>query len=59
MHTKGMMTMLRREDYKAIKRMDKKQMEEYLKRVYMRGYEAGRKSLTVSAPKSQKAEKGE
>lgn len=59
MHTKGMMTMLRREDYKAIKRMDKKQMEEYLKRVYMRGYEAGRRSLTVSAPKSHKAEKGE
>jgi len=51
--------MLKREDYKAIKRMDKKQMEEYLKRVYMRGYEAGRRSLTVSAPKSQKAEKGE
>lgn len=59
MHTKGLMTMLRREDYKAIKRMDRKQMEEYLKRVYMRGYEAGRKSLTVSAPKSQKTEKGE
>jgi hypothetical protein len=53
------MMMLRREDYKAIKRMDKKQMEEYLKRVYMRGYEAGRRSLTVSAPKSHKAEKGE
>ncbi len=59
MHTKGLMTMLRREDYKAIKRMDKKQMEEYMKRVYMRGYEAGRRSLAVSAPKSQKAEKGE
>jgi len=59
MHTKGLMTMLKREDYKAIKRMDKKQMEEYLKRVYMRGYEAGRRSLTVSAPKSQKTEKGE
>jgi hypothetical protein len=59
MHTKGLMMMLRREDYKAIKRMDKKRMEEYLKRVYMRGYEAGRRSLTVSARKSQKTEQGE
>ena len=40
------LTLLKREDYKAIKRMDKKQMEEYLKRVYMRGYEAGRRSLS-------------
>ncbi|MCF8017809.1 MAG: hypothetical protein K9L62_00290 [Vallitaleaceae bacterium] len=33
--------MLKREDYKSIKRMDRQHMHEYLNRVYMRGYEAG------------------
>lgn len=33
--------LLRREDYKAIKRMDKVQMTAYLQRVYRRGYDAG------------------
>lgn len=38
--------MLRREDYKTIKHMDKIEMETYLQRIYMRGYEAGVKSVT-------------
>ncbi|MDF2984917.1 MAG: hypothetical protein K0R50_427 [Eubacterium sp.] len=33
--------MMKREDYKAIKRMDKLQMEEDLQRIYRRGFEAG------------------
>lgn len=36
---------MRREDYKAIKRMDKAQMERYLNTVYRRGYEAGVKAV--------------
>lgn len=40
--------MLRREDYKTVKHMDKAQMETYLQRIYMRGYEAGVKSVTGS-----------
>lgn len=34
--------MLKRDDYKAIKRMDRKELSEYLERVWHRGYEAGR-----------------
>lgn len=33
---------IKRDDYKAIKRMDRSQLSEYLRRVWMRGYEAGR-----------------
>lgn len=36
---------MRREDYKAIKHMDKAQMERYLNSVYWRGYEAGVKAM--------------
>ena len=36
---------MRREDYKAIKHMDKSQMERYLNSVYRRGYEAGVKAM--------------
>ena len=39
------LTAMRREDYKAIKRMDKAQMERYLNSVYRRGYEAGVKAV--------------
>lgn len=43
--------MMLREDYKAVKRMDKKQMEDYLQRIYRRGYEAGLKAAkSPSAP---------
>jgi hypothetical protein len=43
--------MMNRDDYKAVKRMDKKQMEEYLQRIYKRGYEAGlRAAKSPSAP---------
>lgn len=33
--------MMRREDYKAVKHMDKTQMEKYLQTVYQRGFDAG------------------
>lgn len=49
--------MLKREDYKAIKRMDKQQMEEYLTKVYQRGYDAGIKSMTASKRESVPEEK--
>lgn len=53
--------MLKREDYKAIKRMDRQQMEEYLKKIYQRGYEAGagiKKPAPSATPKNQE-EKGQ
>lgn len=37
--------MMRREDYKAVKHMDKAQMERYLNTIYQRGYEAGVKAM--------------
>jgi len=37
---------MKREDYKAIKHMDKAALTAYLSRVYMRGYEAGLKATT-------------
>lgn len=41
---------LRREDYKAIKHMDKAQLTNYLSRIYMRGYEAGQKAVQAALP---------
>lgn len=35
---------MRREDYKAVKHMDKAQMTAYLQRIYRRGYAAGFKA---------------
>ena len=37
--------MMKREDYKAIKHMDKATLTAYLERIYMRGYDAGVKAL--------------
>ena len=39
------LAMLKREDYKAIKHMNKDQMEYYLERIYKRGYEDGVKAM--------------
>lgn len=39
--------MIRRDDYKAIKRMNREQMDKYLNRVYMRGYNAGKDSVAA------------
>ena len=39
------LTAMRREDYKAVKHMDKTQMEKYLQTVYQRGFDAGVKSV--------------
>lgn len=38
---RGTLAMLKREDYKAIKHMNKDQMEYYLHYIYQRGYEDG------------------
>ncbi len=42
---RGTLAMLKREDYKAIKHMNKDQMEYYLERIYQRGYEDGIKAM--------------
>ena len=39
---------IKRDDYKAIKRMDRIQLTEYLSRVWRRGYEAGKKAIVVN-----------
>lgn len=44
-----------REDYKAVKHMDKVQMTAYLQRVYRRGYEAG-VAAAEAAAKERKPE---
>jgi hypothetical protein len=41
---------LKREDYKAVKHMDKAALTEYLSRIYMRGYKAG---IEAAAPSRQ------
>lgn len=37
--------MLRREDYKKVKKMDRQQFESFCKNIYMTAYEEGRKSV--------------
>ena len=37
--------MLRREDYKRVKKMDRQQFESFCKNIYMTAYEEGRKSV--------------
>lgn len=37
--------MLRREDYKRVKKMDRQQFENFCKNLYMTAYEDGRKSV--------------
>lgn len=37
--------MMKREDYKAVKHMNKDQMEYYLANIYKRGYEDGVKAM--------------
>ena len=39
---------MKRDDYKAVKRMNKEQLTAYLKRIYMRGYEAGLEAAASS-----------
>lgn len=39
------MMQMKREDYKAIKHMDRAQLTAYLKRVYRRGFDAGVKTM--------------
>lgn len=47
--TKNMTTgagyLLRREDYKRVKKMDRQQFESFCKNLYMTAYEEGRKSV--------------
>jgi len=47
---------IKRDDYKAIKRMDRIQLSEYLSRVWKRGYEAGKKAIKVTTPPPEKEE---
>lgn len=44
--------MIRREDYKAVKRMNREQMSEYLNRIYQRGFEAGKESVAANLVKA-------
>lgn len=37
---------LKRETYKALKRMDREQLSEYITNIYVKGYEAGKKAAT-------------
>ena len=37
---------LKRETYKALKRMDREQLSEYITNIYVKGYEAGKKATT-------------
>lgn len=38
--------MMKREDYKAVKHMDKKQLNDYLQNIFRRGYQAGVKAMS-------------
>lgn len=41
----GASHMLRREDYKRVKRMDRQQFEDFCKNLYQTAYEEGRRSV--------------
>lgn len=43
---------MKRDDYKAVKRMDRIQMTEYVTTVYKRGYDAGFKAATPKKAES-------
>ena len=43
---------LKREDYKAVKHMDRTALTAYLTRVYIRGYEAGQKAAQAASASS-------
>lgn len=43
--TTGAGYLLRREDYKRVKKMDRQQFESFCKNLYMAAYEEGRKSV--------------
>ena len=48
--------MLRREDYKRVKKMDRQQFESFCKNIYMTAYEEGRKSVSgIDITEVQKA----
>lgn len=46
---------MKREDYKAVKHMNKPQMEAYLQTIYNRGYAAGLKAMPVKVPADTQA----
>ena len=50
--------MMRREDYKAVKHMDKTQMEQYLQTVYQRGYDAGVEAVIAKTKSAIQAKAG-
>ena len=54
--TTGAGYLLRREDYKRVKKMDRQQFESFCKNLYMTAYEEGRKSVPgINITEVQKA----
>lgn len=49
---------IKRDDYKAIKRMDRIQLTEYLSRVYRRGFNAGQESALNAKTSKPMSEEG-
>lgn len=47
---------MKREDYKAVKHMDKQALTAYLQRLYRRGYEAGVRAMAAEMKKDPQAE---
>lgn len=47
--------MMKREDYKAVKHMNKDQMEYYLANIYKRGYEDGVKAMAKQMEATEEA----
>jgi len=46
---------VKRDDYRAIKRMNRLELEAYLKRLYQRGYENGLKAMAKQTGKDTDA----
>ena len=46
--------LMRREDYRAVKRMDRIQMSEYVVRIYQRGFKAGMQAAANASNEDQK-----
>ena len=49
---------IKRDDYKAIKRMDRIQLTEYLSRVYRRGFKAGQEAALKAKTSKPVSEEG-
>lgn len=54
MNTPNPATVMKREDYKSIKRMNRVALTDYLSRIYMRGYKAGQEAIAPAADMEDK-----